>query len=233
VWLLGRRIRGPTLGVALAYAWATYPFTLYVSNANSNDSLVAMLLVAALLVATSPVKRGVAVALAGLTKFAPLALAPLFATYGDGRFRLLKFSLAFLATIAVVMAPVILSGDLRTFYDHTLVYQNDRGSPFSVWGYYGGLGGLQTAVKIGAVVLALLVAFVPRQRDIRALAALGAAVIIALQLGITHWFYLYIVWFVPFVLVALLTPQAPRAETATDAEPSAEAREPEAVPAPA
>ena len=35
-------------------------------------------------------------------------------------------------------------------------------------------------------------------------AALGAAVLIALQLGITHWFYLYIVWFFPLVMVALL-----------------------------
>ena len=40
------------------------------------------------------------------------------------------------------------------------------------------------------------------------MAALGAAVLIAVQLTATHWFYLYIVWFVPFVLVALLA--APR-----------------------
>ena len=32
LWLLGRRIRGPTLGVALAYAWAAYPFTLFVAE---------------------------------------------------------------------------------------------------------------------------------------------------------------------------------------------------------
>ena len=29
LFLLGRRVRGPTLGVVLAYAWAAYPFTLY------------------------------------------------------------------------------------------------------------------------------------------------------------------------------------------------------------
>ena len=34
-------------------------------------------------------------------------------------------------------------------------------------------------------------------------AALGAAVLIALQLGISHWFYLYIPWFFPLVLIAL------------------------------
>ena len=35
-------------------------------------------------------------------------------------------------------------------------------------------------------------------------AALGAAVIIAVQLPALHWFYLYIVWFLPLVLVAVL-----------------------------
>ena len=61
---------------------------------------------------------------------------------------------------------------------------------------------LQTVVKVAAVGLALLVAFVPRRAGERQVAALGAAVLIALQLPVTHWFYLYVVWFVPFVLVA-------------------------------
>ncbi len=79
LFLLGRRIRGPSLGIVLAYAWAAFPFTLYASSTNSNDALVALLLVAALLVAGRPLARGATVALAGLTKLAPLALAPLFA----------------------------------------------------------------------------------------------------------------------------------------------------------
>jgi hypothetical protein len=52
---------------------------------------------------------------------------------------------------------------------------------------------------------------VPRRRDIVTLAALGAAVLIALQLAVTHWFYLYLVWFLPLVLVALLAPRGQRA----------------------
>ena len=44
----------------------------------------------------------------------------------------------------------------------------------------------------------------PRRRDIVTLAALAAAVLIAVQLGVTHWFYLYVVWFFPLVLVAML-----------------------------
>jgi hypothetical protein len=48
------------------------------------------------------------------------------------------------------------------------------------------------------------VAFVPRRRDIVGLSALAAAVLIALQLGVTHWFYLYIAWFLGPALIALL-----------------------------
>src|SRR4051794_19035333 len=55
LWLLGRRIRGPTLGIALAYAWATWPFTIYASNSGSNDSLVALTVVAVFLVISHPV----------------------------------------------------------------------------------------------------------------------------------------------------------------------------------
>jgi fatty acid desaturase len=51
------------------------------------------------------------------------------------------------------------------------------------------------------------VAFVPRRAGPRQLAALGAAVLIALQLTATHWFYLYVVWFVPFVFVAVMAGQ--------------------------
>ena len=34
---LGRRVRGPTLGAVLAYAWAAYPFTLWTLSSNTND----------------------------------------------------------------------------------------------------------------------------------------------------------------------------------------------------
>jgi hypothetical protein len=230
LWLLGRRIRGPTLGIALAYGWTAYPFTLFVSSSNSNDSLVAMLMVLALLVATSPLARGAVSALAGLTKFAPLGVAPLLATYDAARERvslrprvLVPFLLGFAATAAIVLIPVLTGGGLHHFYDRTLAYQGDRGSPFSIWGLYGGLGTPQALVKIAGAALALVVTFVPRRRDLVTLAALGAALIIALQLGITHWFYLYIVWFFPLVLVALLgrfaEPQAPPTPEPVAVEP--------------
>jgi hypothetical protein len=217
MFLIGRRVRGPSLGVALAYAWAAFPFTLYALESNSNDTLVAVLVLAAVLAATyrgrlAPPMRGAAAVLAGLTKFAPLALAPLLATHGLAertRWRerlrdLATFVLAFAAVGLLVSLPAIGHDSLHTIYQRTFAYQGNRGSPFSVWGLYGGLGGLQEAVQIGAVVLAVALAVLPRRADVVGLAGACAVVIIGVQLGIDHWFYLYIPWFFPLVMLALL-----------------------------
>ncbi len=236
IFLLGMRIRGPTLGVALAYAWVAYPFTLFALESNSNDTLVAVFILAALLVANSPPARGAFAALAGLTKFAPFALVPVLATHGlftDGwhseggtedervsnrrqraRMRaraLTAFFCAFILTVALVSIPAITHDSLHTIYERTIEYQANRGSPFSVWGLYGGLHGVQTAVQVAAVVLALALAVLPRRPDIVGLAAACAAIVIATQLGVEHWFYLYIPWFFPLVMIALLGVRPERA----------------------
>ncbi|HVR05148.1 MAG TPA: hypothetical protein VMS02_03845 [Solirubrobacteraceae bacterium] len=215
IFLLGLRIRGPTLGVTLAYAWVSYPFTLYALESNSNDTLLAALLLATLLVASSPPARGTLAALTGLTKFAPLALAPLFATHGlrelPARRRPLAFVLflaAFAATAALVAIPALAHDSLHEIYERTLAYQANRGAPFSLWGLYGGLQVPQHIVQALAVALALALAVIPRRPGIPALAAAAAAILIALQLGIEYWFYLYIPWFFPLVLVALFAPRA-------------------------
>ncbi|MEA2356348.1 MAG: hypothetical protein QOD61_2477 [Solirubrobacteraceae bacterium] len=214
--LVGHLIRGPTMGIALAYAWAAYPFTLFAAESNTNDSLVAALILAALACAASPPARGALAALAGLTKFAPLGLAPLMATHGlreePSRRRrvrsLLLFGAAFAAVSVVAFIPALAHDDLSTIYDRTVAYQASRGSPFSVWGLYGGLGWAQAAVQIAAVLLAVGVALVPRRPDVIGLAGLAGAVVIALQLGVTHWFYLYVPWFFAPVIVALLARDA-------------------------
>ena len=233
LFLLGRRLRDTTLGLVLAYAWAAFPFTLFSLCTNSNDALVAALLIWTLLAAAHPARRGVLAALAGLTKFAPLSLAPLLALHGtQGRplreraAAVARFALAFAVTAAIVMLPVWLQGDLRLVWDRTLGFQLDRDAPFSVWGWYGGLDGLQVLVQAGAVVFAVAAAFLPRRRDVVGLAAVAGAILLLLQLGTTYWFYLYVVWVLPFAFVALLgrdgeappAPPRPASPSARDEE---------------
>ena len=212
---LGRRLRpaeeGKTLGVALAFAWLAYPFTLYTAASSFNDGLVALLVVCSLLAIASPPGRGALAALAGLTKFGPLALAPLLAAgTGDRRPRTLAlFAGAFALTVAVVTLPAIPDGGLGEMYDRSLGYQADRGSPFSVWGQAPDLEPLQTVTQALAVGFGLLLFFVPRERTLPQIAALGAAVLIAVQLGAAHWLYPYAVWFAPLVLAALFSAYRP------------------------
>ncbi len=225
LYFLGRMVRGPTTGIVLAYAWAAYPFTLYALNSNSDDSLVALLVVLALLLVHSPPARGVAVGLAGLTKFAPLALAPLLMRGVDpppSRRAMAAYALGLVTASVLVMVPVLAVGNLDAFWRDTISYQAGRSSPFSIWGLWGGLGLEQHLVQGGAAALALLGALVPRRRDIGQLAALGAAVLIALQLGISHWFYLYIPWFFPLVMLALLYTPATATETGSERDQSSE-----------
>jgi len=206
LFLFGRRLRtgreGLVLGVALAYAWTAYPYTAFVLESNSNDSLVALACVGALLALTLPRRAdsfvgGVALGLGAAAKFVPFALAPLFARRGA-----LVFAAALVLTIAAAVLPFVPDAGLRELYDRTIGYQAGRPSPFSIWGQ-APLGWLHTTVKVAAVALALLVAFVPRRPDSRQMAALGAAVLLVVQLAAMHWFYLYVVWVVPFVLVAV------------------------------
>ncbi len=223
LFLLGRRIRrgrrGTELGILLCFAWAACPYTAFALESNTNDALVSLGLAATLLCLTSPIPRGITLGLSAMTKFAPLALGPLFATYGAtdanraesraGPARrylkvIIPFTIAFALTILVVCFQALENPGLSTFWHRTLAEQGGRDSPFSIWGQDHSLGWLQAVVKAAVVGLALVVAFRPRRRDHVTVAALGAAVMIGMQLTIDHWFYLYIPWFLPFLLIALL-----------------------------
>jgi Glycosyltransferase family 87 len=231
LFLLGRRLgrgadgsaraEGNALGVVLAFAWVAYPYTAFALQSNSNDSLVAALLVWALVSFSSAWGRGALLGLAGMTKFAPLALAPLFAAgerglAGRPPWRpALVFTAAFAAAVALMLAHPAIDPGLATFWDRTLGSQLDRTSPFSVWGQEPSLDWLQTTVWVGVAALATLVAFVPRRRALVQVAALGAAVLIAAQLAVDHWFYLYIPWFLPLLLAAVSLRGSPLASAQT------------------
>jgi hypothetical protein len=207
---LGRRLRegadGRALGVALPFAWLACPWTLYAMNANANDALVAASVVWALVALRSPAGRGVALALGSAAKFGTAALAPLFATAGGLRDKrgIAVFSAVFLGLIALLIVPFLPDGGLGEVYDRTLGYQADRASPFSAWGQAPSLDFLQTLARAGAVALALALAFVPRTKTVLQVAALSAAIVVGVQVGATHWFYFYVVWFLPAYLAVAL-----------------------------
>jgi hypothetical protein len=205
IWL-GLRIRpgpsGRNLAATLAFGWAAYPYTAYALESNSNDTLVGALLVAVLLVLSRPIARGAFAALATLTKFAPVVLVPMLATHRARPRTVALFGTAFLLTAALLLLWPAIDPGLHTVYDRTIAYQADRDSPFSIWGQAPGLEPLRIAILAGVAVLALALAFWPKDKKLIQVAALGSALLIGLQLTAQHWFYLYIVWFYPLLLVA-------------------------------
>jgi hypothetical protein len=217
--IVGRRLGGPRVGAAAAFAWAAWPFTLYASSSNTNDAIPPALLVWGFAALTSSPARGAFVALSGWTKFASLLVLPLWTGYPEARRpRAMLATLAgfLLATAAVFFVLLLEPSPLhaaRVFYDRTVRFQIGRDSPFSLWdwGQYHAKGLpdlhlVQRALQVLLVAGALALAWFPRRRSPLRMAALTAAVLIGFELVLTHWFYLYLPWFFPFVVLALIAP---------------------------
>jgi hypothetical protein len=189
LYLVGRR-RTPAHGLLLAYLWLAFPFSLLVANSGANDALTGTLVLAALAL---PRARGALATAAALTKLAPVVLVPLLVR---GR-RDAAGALGVAAACAWLV--IALDGGLRDVLDRTLLFQVDRRSPFSVWGLYDLPG--QLAAQAAVAALAVVVARRGGDRY-----ALAAALLVAVQVTAGHWFHLYLAWFLPAALVALLAP---------------------------
>ena len=218
MFLVGRRYGGMQLAATLTFAWAAYPFTQYVSNSNTNDSIMPALLLFGFWLATSPFGRGFFGALGAWTKFAGLILAPLWLTYPgrrpSGRF-LLGFGAATLAAFSVVLLEPSPLHELHVFWDRSIKWQSGRESPFSLWDwrqYHArGLPNLRVPQKVLEIVLvagAVAAAWWPRWKSPLMLAALSAALLAGFELVLTYWLYTFIPWFYAFAAIAFLTPAA-------------------------
>jgi hypothetical protein len=217
--LVGRRFGGSRLAATLAFAWAAYPFTAYTLNANTNDAFMPALLVWGFWLATSTPARGIFTALASWTKFATLLVVPLWATYPRPSLGgVVRFTLFFLLATLAAFGIVLLEPDplhaVRVFWDRTLGFQLERNSPFSLWdwGQYHARGipdlhVAQLVLQAGVLVLAGVAAVVPARKGPLELAALTAAILLGFELVLTHWFYLYLPWVLPFFVLALFLPR--------------------------
>ena len=216
--LVGLRLGGRRLAATLAFAWAAYPFTQYVSSSNTNDAIQPVFLIFGFWLATSPPARGIFSALAGWTKFGALLLVPMWATYPNVRkWRdLLVYVAGFLVATIAVFSILLLEPNpihaARVFWDRTIPTQIGRTSPFSLWDwrqYHAGLPDLHVLQYVleGLLLLGTLVCtFFPRRKSPLQLAALSAALLLGLEVVLTHWFYAYIAWFFPFFVFAVLSP---------------------------
>jgi Glycosyltransferase family 87 len=211
LFLLGRRWRpgpeGRVFGLALAYAWASYPYSLFTVYFSFNDTLVTVFVLGALLTLGSPTGRGAFTALAAATKFGPAALVPLMATgTGERRVRsILLFAASFVLVTLAVFLPLLPDGGVSELYHRTLDYQRARTGWNSVWARFLDVDWLKTTVQLVAMGFAAVLAFVPRRRSPPQVAALGGSVMAATELTAPYWFHAYLLWFAPLAFAGLFS----------------------------
>ena len=133
------------------------------------------------------------------------------------------FAAATLAAFSIVLLEPNIGHALRVFWERTVSWQLSRESPFSIWDWrqYHAKGipdlqVLQRFLQALLVAAALVFALVPRRKTPLQLAALTGVLLLGFELVLTHWSYLYIPWFFPFVAYATLAPAEPVPEPQPD-----------------
>jgi hypothetical protein len=202
---LGQRLGGRPLAQAFMFAYLLYPFPDLSLIAETNDGLIAALCVWTIVAAERPVARGLLLAAATLTKFIPVLLALQFLGVRRGRSR---YVLTLVVSLAVMLAwPLITSGPAQ-FLQSTFGYQllqRGGGVQFSIWTYLPHVAMVARLVLAAALVLlALSPMFRPPVRNAREHAALAAALLIGGQLLLGYWFYSYLTWCYPLIVVAII-----------------------------
>ena len=194
------------------FAYLLYPFPDLSLMAETNDALIAALCVWAIVVAAErPVARGLLMAAAALTKFLPALLALQFLGVRPGRSR---YALTLVAALAAMLAwPLITSGPAQ-FLDSTLGYQliqRGGGIQFSIWTYLPHVAIAARPILAAALVLLALSPIVrPGVQDARQDAALAAALLIGAPMLLGYWFYSYLTWFYPLLIIAVVHPRPDR-----------------------
>ena len=151
----GRAARARRSAWRSAYAWAAYPYTAFVLESNSNDTLVALALrgrAARRDAGARPRVRGAATARGGRPRRGrEVRDRSRWRRCSRGARRVVFARRCSLAGAgARGRCPFVPDGGLRELYDRTIGYQASRPSPFSIWGQVESLGWLQTVVKAAA-----------------------------------------------------------------------------------
>lgn len=210
VWRLTERRAGSSAsGLRTALALLTFPPLLVTVSTGTTDTVLAALVVGALVLWRQPASGSGVLSAAAWFKVTPLALLPLWLARLRGATLARAILAAILVAVAMVAVLIGLGGigaPLRML--HAMTFQLTRSSPQNPWAVVGSVPLQQLAE---AVTLALLAGACVRIRqdldlaeDLPRIAAIGAAVMLGTQISANYWTYMYLVWVIPLILVSLL-----------------------------
>ena len=210
LWFLGKRLFGDVnSGLAMATLYLLLPCTA-IDVGKVNHVLPAALIVWAFVTYRNPLIAGGLMGLACGTLLFPLFLLPLWAVFygkqGAGRF------VAALGVVAVVLASSLLltSADSHSFtkqilgsIDWSSLTLNSEAGGF--WSSYAGV--YRIPVIVAFFVMLLILAFLPREKNLEHLLGHSTAIIVATQLWYPQQGGAYVLWYLPLLLAVAFRPK--------------------------
>jgi hypothetical protein len=197
------------LGLAMATLYLLLPCTAY-EVGRVNHVLPSAMIVWAFVAYRRVVVAGALLGLACGTLFFPIFLLPLWAAF-YGRRGWLKFSLAVGGMTLVMIAGLwLLAGPVGVlpesdfgFFNWTKLRFNDT-EPTGFWSIFPAAYRIPAFVSFLAMVTALTIW--PRYKDLAMLMASSAAIVIATQLWYPQQGSVYVLWYLPLLLMVVFRP---------------------------
>jgi hypothetical protein len=199
-----------SLGLSMAALYLLLPCTAY-DVSKVNHLLPAALIVWAVAMHRRPMVAGALLGLACGTVFFPIFLLPIWVAFYWKR-GALKFGLALVLTGAVLLGSLILtSADSLSFKKQTLgsidwtvlTFQADGGVGF--WSLYNPA----YRIPVFATFMVMLIALTiwPQRKNLEHLLAHSTAVVVATQFWYPHQGGIYVLWYLPLMLVVTFRPR--------------------------
>jgi hypothetical protein len=219
------------LGLAMATLYLLHPATAYDVGA-ATHVLPAALIVWAFVAYRRPVISGILLGLACGTLFFPLFLLPIWLAF-YGRRGGLRFTTSLIAMTAVLSASMLwMTSDPDSFVRKTvgtihLNVMHFEGSP-SFTGFWSGDGNGWFRVPVIATYLVMLVALTvwPRQKNLEHLMTFSAVAIVGTQFWYPQEGGVYVLWYLPLVLMVIFRPRLVHLTPPAPLDPEAQALAP-------
>jgi hypothetical protein len=206
--LVGRHIFGdPDLGFAMAALYMLLPCTAF-DVGKITHVLPAAFIVWAILAYRRPFISGILLGLACAMMFFPVFLLPLWAAY-YGRRGAVRFGVAVgLTAIVIVSSLALLSSDSQVFVRQLrpdLLQYLAGGSTSGFWGKYEPAYRVPVFVTYAVMLVALTIW--PRQKSLAHVITHSAAIVIGTQFWYPEQGGVYVLWYLPLLLLVLFRPQ--------------------------
>lgn len=214
LWFVGRNLFGDKgIGLAMATLYMLLPCTAY-NVGEFNHVLPAALITWAFVAFRKPIVSGVLLGLACGTMLFPIFLLPIWAAY-YGRQRAGRFVLALMGVAVVLLASLAFTSiDSDSFFQKTIgtinvpmaILSNQEFSP-GFWKEAGYVSPYRWPVMALYFLMLIFMTIYPKERNMEVLLAQSAAAVIGTQLWYTHSGGVYLLWYVPLLLMVIFRPR--------------------------